>query len=89
MIPAKQCDSARLAAIIAFGLMFAGFLGWLIWIVWQGGWGLSQQPEQLRILGWMAFGLLGLWAVSLVALAAVNVKASAGVASLEIDGDGE
>lgn len=78
----------RWLSLFGAGVVVSLFLAVLIWIVWKGGW-TGQEPEQLKILGWVSFGFLALLAVVLVALAAVNVKASAGVASLEIDGDGE
>lgn len=79
-------STLRWLSLFGAGVVISGFLAGLILVVWLG---FDLPAEQLRILGWACFGFLALLAVVLVALAAVNVKASAGVASLEIDGDGK
>lgn len=77
-------STLRWLSLFGAGVVVTVFLAWLILVIWLG---FDLPQEQLRILGWVCFGFLGLLAVVLVSLAMVKVKASAGVASLEIDAD--
>jgi hypothetical protein len=88
MNPLKLSPLVRLGALIGAGVVFSGFLAWLIFLV-RSGWPATLADKQLGALSFIAYGVLALLAIVLVALSAVSVKAQApGGASLEIDGDG-
>ncbi len=87
---AIQAAPVRVWAIILGAPPLTLFASWLTRIVWKGPWPIAAAPQQLQILGWALWGVLGLLAVIVVALAAVKVRATGvGGTAVEIGGGGD
>lgn len=81
-------DVVQKAGIVGAGVAVYPLVIWLIWIVWKGSWNVARQSEQLDILGKLAFGLLALLALVIVALLGVvkGIKAELpGGTSIDVD----
>jgi hypothetical protein len=60
--------------LLGGGGALSAFSTWLVWIVWKGGWSVSNQSQQLEILGWALLGGLSGVMVSLIAIAVGGVR---------------
>ena len=77
--------------LLGGGIALSAFSVWLVLIVWKGGWDVTNQPQQLEILGWALLGGLSGVAVTLISIAVGGplraLKGEAGPVKVEVDGD--
>lgn len=76
-------------AIIGAGMALTVFLAWLVWaMVWGYAWPVSLRAMQLRNVGWVALGVIGLLLVALSILGRRNFMAKGpGGVSISSTGD--
>lgn len=84
---AFRVGNLRLWAIIGGAPFLTGMAAWLVHII-RTGWPDDRAEQQLSILGYALFGVLGLVAVIVIALATVKVRATTPAGSLEVGGQG-
>jgi hypothetical protein len=77
----------RLWAMILSGPPLTLFAAGMVWIIWKGPWPIAMASQQLVILGWGLWILLGLIGVIIVSLASAKVKATGFAGSIDIEGD--
>lgn len=77
--------------LLGGGVALSAFSIWLVWIVWKGGWAVTNQPQQLEILGWALLGGLSGVAITLISIAVGGplraLKGEAGPVKVEVEGD--
>lgn len=82
---AFRVGNLRLWSIIAGAPFLTAMAAWLVHII-RTGWPQDRAEQQLTILGYALFAVLGLVAVIVIALATVKVRATTPAASIEVGG---
>jgi hypothetical protein len=64
---ARYIDTHPRLILIGAWPMMSLFLAALIWIIWKGPWPADAAHQQLNILGCIAYGFLGTFALTMLA----------------------